>query len=392
MDFTLNELLVIGIILLFGLLSAKLLRLVKLPAATAYLLLGVLCSPSLFHVIPETLLDASGPVSHFVLGIVAFTIGRNLNRDNFRVLGRQVMWISVCESAGSFLVVTVLFLLLGQPLSLSLIFGAIAIAAAPDAILMIVREYKAKGPLTNTLLGVVAVNTAWCFIVFSLSLAVSKSLYLHTADVMLLPKVLGITLVHIVGSFVLGAIVGIVIYRIASLLNNPEEILILTVGFIFLSVGLSIYFDLSGILTCMAFGATLTNMKRPTEYYFEALLKIDGLLFLIFFVLVGANLEIASLGKIGVGGVLYLVFRVLGKTGGVYIGGRIASSGSMIKKYLGLGLAPQAGVALGCALIAKTSFPEIGGTVLNTIIATTVVYQIFGLLCTKFALYKAGEI
>ncbi|MBN1662820.1 MAG: cation:proton antiporter [Deltaproteobacteria bacterium] len=387
-----NDLLVIGLILLAGLLSAKLLRLLKLPAATAYLILGILLGKSIFYIIPETVLNASGPVSNVVLGIVAFTIGRNLNRENFRILGRQVMWISVFESAGSFLVITALFLLFGQPMSVAVIYGAIAIAAAPDAVLMIVREYKAKGPLTNALLGVVAVNTAWCFIVFSMSVAVSKSLHLHTADVMLLPKVLGITLIHIIGSFVLGAFLGVVIIRIASLLNDLEEILILTVGFIFLAVGVSIHFNLSGILACMAFGATLTNLKTPTEHYFESLQKIDGLLFLIFFVLAGANLDVASLGKIGIIGILYLIFRVLGKMAGVFIGGRIAGAGRMIKTYLGLGLAPQAGVALGCALIAKTSFPDIGPMILNTIIATTVAYQVFGLLLTKYALYKAGEI
>jgi Kef-type K+ transport system membrane component KefB len=307
-------------------------------------------------------------------------------------LGRQVLWISICESAGSFLFVGALFLLLGQPASIALIYGAIAIAAAPDAILMVVREYRAKGPLTNTLLGVVAVNTAWCFIAFSLSLAVSKSMQLHAADWMLIPKVMGASMIHIIGSFVLGAVLGVVMRRIGSRLSHPEDVLILTVGFIFLAVGASLYLDISGILTCMAFGATLLNLKGPMEYYFDALLKIDGLLFLFFFVLAGANLDISLLGKIGLPGVCYLIVRIAGKMGGAYLGGRIAGSGRTIKKYLGLGLAPQAGVALGCALIAKTAYPEIGGIILNTIIATTVVYQIVGLLCTKYALHKAGEI
>ncbi|MBN1380086.1 MAG: cation:proton antiporter [Deltaproteobacteria bacterium] len=387
-----NELAGIGIILLFGLLSAKLLRMIKLPSVTAYLILGVALGASVFNIIPASIINASGGVSNFVLGLVAFSIGRNLNRENISILGSQVLWISIFESLGSFLVITVLFLLLGKPFSIALVFGAIAIAAAPDAILVIVREYKAKGPLTNTLLGVVAVNTAWCFVIFSLSLPISKAVYFNPADLSLLPKVMGVTLIHIIGSFFLGVVMAFLIRWIGRILTNPEEVLILTVGFIFLAVGVSIYFDLSGLLTCMAFGAALANMKTPTDYYFESLQRIDGLIFLFFFVLAGANLEIDYLGKIGVIGVLYLIFRVLGKMGGVYLGGNIAGAGRTVKKYLGLGLAPQAGLALGCALVAKAEFPEIGGLVLNTIIATTVIYQIFGLLGTKYALYKAGEI
>jgi Kef-type K+ transport system membrane component KefB len=387
-----NELLAIGMILLIGLISARLLRMLKLPSVTAYLILGIALGVGVFQVIPDTIIHASGLVSHFVLGVVAFTLGKTLNRDNFRVLGRQVLWISVFESGGAFIVVTTLFLLMGKTPGVALIFGAIAIAAAPDAILMVVREYKAQGPLTNSLLGVVALNTAWCFIIFSLALAISKSLYGHHADLWLLPEVLGITILHIAGSLALGALMGVVLHRIGTVLNHADDVLILTVGSIFLAVGVSIFLDTPGILTCMALGATLANMKTPTAYYFESLQKIDGLLFLFFFVLAGANLEIATLGKIGLMGVFYLIFRVLGKMGGVYIGGSIAGSGRLIKTYLGLGLAPQAGVALGCALVAKAQFPEVGGMILNTIIATTVIYQIFGILCTKYALYKAGEI
>jgi Kef-type K+ transport system membrane component KefB len=335
----------------------------------------------------------SGLVSNFVLGIVAFTIGRNFHRHTFRIFGKQVLWISCLETIGAFLLVTSIFLALGKPVFIAILFGAISSATAPAATVMVIREYKARGPLTNTLLGVVAVDDAWCLILFAISLAISKSLYFHNAEShAAILKVLSNALTGILGAFVLGFILGLLLDWIGKILKNPEEIFTVSLGFILLATGIASYLHLSVLLTCMAMGTALINIRNANEQFFDAIQKIDAPLFLFFFVLAGANLEISSLGKLGIMGLFYLIFRIMGKMSGAFIGGKISNSLPEIQKYLGLGLVPQAGVALGCALVVKSELPDIGGLVFSTIVATTVLYEVFGPLCTRYALQKAGEI
>jgi Kef-type K+ transport system membrane component KefB len=148
----------------------------------------------------------------------------------------------------------------------------------------------------------------------------------------------------------------------------------------------------SVLLACMFLGASLVNLKKMHLNFFETLKTIDPPLYLLFFVLAGANLEIHLLKSIGLTGIVYLIFRIIGKIAGVHLGGLIARAPDYIRKYLGFGLVPQAGVALGCALIAKNDFPEVGGIIFTTIIATTVIYELIGPMCTKIVLEKAGDI
>jgi NhaP-type Na+/H+ or K+/H+ antiporter len=171
-----NVVLSLGIILLTGLLAVKLLHRVKFPAVTAYILMGVLIGPTILNLVSKEILNASGLISNVVLGVIAFGLGENFSRENFSKIGKSVLWISVLEATGAWLSVFFVFLfLLRQPLYLSLLFGAIASATAPAATVMVVRECRAKGIFTNTLLGIVAIDDAWCLIIFAFSLAVTKA-------------------------------------------------------------------------------------------------------------------------------------------------------------------------------------------------------------------------
>ena len=383
----------LGLMLLLGFIAAKLIHRIKVPAVTAYLVLGIVVGPSALNLISKQLLDSSGLISNVVLGFIAFSIGRNFIRDNLRRVGRPVLWISILGAVCPWFLVTFgLCVFLKLPVYVALLFGAISSATAPAATAMVVREYKAKGSFTDVLLGVVAIDDAWCLIIFAISLAVSKGLAAGMAANAIFSNVLFRPLLEIFGAFLLGGILSILLFYFSRYTRTNEELLIYTLGFIFLNIGLALYFQLSVLLSCMCLAALLVNIDKASFRFFDALRTIDSPFYLLFFVLAGANLDIKLLGALGFLGLFYLIVRSLGKVGGAYLGGCISRAPEKIKKYLGLGLLPQAGVALGVALIAKANFPQVGEMIFSTIVATTVVYELIGPVFTKFSLRKSGDI
>ena len=386
-----NTILSLGLIFLFALLAAKLIHLVRLPMVTAYLIMGILIGPQVGNLINPRILEASGLFSEFVLGVIAFVIGESFSLGQFRRLGKSVLWISVGEVLVSWGLVSLsLRLLLGQPLYLCLLFGAIAPATAPAATIMVIREYKSKGILTDTLLGVVAVDDAWGLILFAISLAVAKELYYVTHLHPL--KVVGFALLKVLGSFIIGGVLGWIFTLLSRFARHREEALIYTLGFILLGVGLSKLADASVLLTNMFFGAAVVNLHPRGRRFFDLIKDVDFPLYLLFFVLAGASLELGALKELGLVGLAYFFTRPLGEWLGAWLGASVAKSAKVVKKYLGFGLIPQAGVALGMAVYVKAAFPEAGAVILSVIIGTTVLYEIVGPIFTKFALQRAGEI
>ena len=389
-----NTILGVGFILLAGLFSAKLINRIRFPAVTAYLILGILIGPSLFKLIPKGILDASGLISNIVLGLIAFSLGQNFTRQAFRNIGRPVLWISILEAVLPWIFVTLSsFILLRQPFYLAILFGAIAAATAPAATVMVVREYRAKGKFTDILLGVVAIDDGWCLIIFSLSLAISKAVAFHTSNALIF-KVIFQAFLEIAGAFLFGGLMAYFVSFFSKFIRTQTELLIYTLGFVLLTTGLAISLGFSVLLANMFFGTVLININKSEFNFFDPLKTVDSPLYLLFFVLAGANFEISLLLKgVGILGiVVYIFFRSIGKALGSMWGGYIVKVEDRIRKYLGFALLPQAGVALGCALIAKSDFPKVGDMLFTTIIATTVIYELIGPLCTKYALHKAGEI
>lgn len=385
-----NTILGLGFVLILGLLSAKAAERVKTPAITAYLVLGILIGPYVLNFIPGGVLAASGLISNVALSLIAFSIGQNFSKSTFRQVGRQVMWISILETLGAWLITILALMAFKVEGYIALIFGAIAAASAPAAIIMIVRQYKARGKFVDTLMGVVALDDAWGLIIFSLSLAISKAMYSHLATSFTTVALKALLEIGI--SFLLGGVLGFLLSRIGRLLKNKTELLIYTVGIIFITTGLALYLHASVLLSCMFLGAVVVNLNNESFKFFEVLTDIDWPIYLVFFVLAGASLELDLLMQIGLIGVVYLVFRVIGKIAGTYLGAVISKADEDVKKYLSLGLLPQAGVALGMALIAKEQFPEVGGVIFTTVAATTVVYEIIGPFFVKMSLQKSGQI
>lgn len=390
-----NVILSLSFILLLGLASSRFIHKVRLPTVTAYILLGVVLGPHISNLVSSKIISASGLISNIVLGFIAFSLGQNFLMGHFRKIGRPVLWISVFEACGAWIMVTsALYFLLKQPLHISLLFGAISSATAPAATMMVVREHKAKGSFTDTLLGVVAIDDAWCLIIFAVSLALAKAVVVHQAFnnhyflTVILKAGFGVF-----GAFILGGLLAWVLSYFSLFTRNQTELLICTLGVIFLNTGIAVHLNFSVLLANMFLGAVLVNVNKTSFKFFDILRMVDSPLYLLFFVLAGANLEITLLPALGLLGVTYLTFRVLGKVGGAFLGGYLSKTSARIYNNMGWALVPQAGVALGAALMAKDAFPSgIGTIIFSTITATTIIYELVGPLLTKFALIKAGEI
>lgn len=326
------------------------------------------------------------------MGVIAFSLGANFTLKDIKAAGKPVVWISLLEASFAWIIVTIVmviyFLLNGMAIHPSFVLGAAAAATAPAATVMVIREYRARGIVTDMLLRVVAIDDAWCLIFSALAITFATAIGSGSFNSLVIVR----SLIEILASLLFGGILGFGFHYFSRFVKTKEELLIVTVGFIFLVVGLSIKLHLSPLLTSMVSGVVIANVSKDSTLFFEILRKIDPILFLCFFILVGANLEIGLIPEIGIIGLLYIIFRVIGKFVGVKIGAWKGHADARIGKYLAWGLVPQAGVALGVALSAKALYPEYGGMIFTTITATTVIYELVGPLCAKYGLQKAGEI
>lgn len=384
----------LSLIILAGFLTAKLFRTAKIPAVTSYILVGIVIGPSGLQVMPEGILAASGFISDVVLGLIAFGIGRNFHFQTFGKTGGTIVRISVMEALGALVMVTAaLHLLLEIPLHVAVLFGAIASATAPAATVMVIEEIKAKGPLTDTLLGVVALDDAWSLMIFAVSIVVAKTITPDVANHLEILAEAGMAVFDIAFSLILGAALAWLLHHYSSRVKDPSDLEIFTLGIILLTVGAANSIGLSALIACLALGVVLVNLSSEGCRFFEVIEPLDTPLYLIFFVLAGSLLEIGLLREIGLLGLVYIVFRVAGKLLGAYIGA--SAPGGMepnVRKYTGLGLIPQAGVALGLALMAREQFPVVGEMIFGTIVATTVVFELAGPIATRTALGLAREI
>ena len=389
-----NPILSLAVIFILSFFASRVTKKLKVPTVTAYVVLGILLSPNLLNLISKDLLSTSDFFSQVVLGIIAFSLGESFSLSTLRRVGRAVTGISISASLFPWALVTFsVWMLFKQPFYIALIFGAISAATAPASVVMVTQEYKSRGEFTDTLLGVVAIDDAWGLVIFGLSLSVAKTFLIGNGSTIGILKDLIMALMEIGGSFVLGGIVALIFNKLSRLINTMKERLIYTFGFLSLVIGLAISFNFSVLLSCMFFGALLANTNKESFQFFDSLREIDAPLYLIFFVLVGASLKVSVLG-VSVGLTIgYIVLRTLGKVIGAFIGAKVVGASSSIKRYMGLALIPQAGVALACALIAKHAIGGIwGDTILTITIASTVIFELIGPWVTKHSLIKAGEI
>ncbi|MFH1771864.1 MAG: cation:proton antiporter [Candidatus Omnitrophota bacterium] len=385
-----NPILSLGVLFLVCFFFTPLMRKLRIPTITIYVLVGMIFS----RLISSQLFAASDFFSNLVLGIIAFSLGESLSGKTFSQVGRIVTSISIFASVVPCILVTLAFwLIFNIPFYIALVLGAIASATAPAATVAITQEYKSRGEFTDTLLGIVAVDDAWALMLFGLALSLANSFANNNSLVS--GFLIGSTraLIEIVCSLLIGITIAVLFDRFSSLINSAKDRLIYTLGFLFLTVGVAITAHFSVLLSCMFFGAVLANTHRTSFEFFDSVREIDVPLYLIFFVLAGAHLNFEILIKSFSLMMAFVVFRVIGKIIGSFFGAKFIGASYFVSKYMGLALLPQAGVALGCALVAKHTLNNYWGDwILNITIAATIVFELVGPWITKYALVKAGEI
>ncbi len=379
-----------AIALLLALLSSKIIKMVHLPNVTGYLIMGLLAGPSFLNIISLETIGNFSIVPEVALGFIAFSIGAEFKLDYFKKIGRSPIIIAILEALGATLFVVVALIAAGFDVSFSLLLGAIASATAPAATLMVIRQYKAKGPVTDTLLPVVAIDDAIAIMVFGIALAITKSLRM-TESVSLISTLVG-PVIEIVGSIGFGVLMGIVLKLFIDWFKESGNRLAISIAMVMFCIGVSKITLLSSLLTCMAMSATYVNISKVSHKVFDQVEKITPPLFMLFFFLSGAGLDMSLLSSVGLAGMIYIVSRVAGKVFGAGMGAHISNAQPVVKKYLGFNLIPQAGVAIGLANIVYPILPEYGVQIRTVILCATIIYELIGPVTTKLALTKAGEI
>lgn len=407
-----NILLSVSIALLVGLLMTRAFKPFKLPAVTAYLIAGVLIGPycmGALHIeglgfVSMEEVEALGIISQVALGFIAFSIGNEFRVSDLKKIGKQAVIIGIFQAlAATLLVDLALFAVhMAMPDKLSvaqaITLGAIATATAPAATLMVVRQYKANGPLTKLLLPIVALDDAVGLIVFAVSFGIAKTLVSGTIDMV---SIIINPIVEIVCSLLLGAVMGWLLTQLEKLFNSNTNRLNMTIAFVFLTVALStlkfeigpVHVGFSSLLVCMMLGTVFCNICVLSEDLMGASDKWTSPLFALFFVISGAELELSvftDLAIVGIG-VVYILFRSLGKYIGSYASAKATKCEPQICKYLGITLLPQAGVALGMCTTAM-QLGEQGNLIRNITLFAVLIYELFGPLMTKMALTAAGDI
>ncbi len=407
-----NTLLAVSVALLAGLLMTRIFKPFKLPAVTAYLISGVLVGPYCLGALKIDGLGFNSPedvasleiVSQTALGFIAFSIGNEFRLKDLKKIGKQAFTIGIFQALAATVCVDAaliaLHFIIPDKLSVSqaITLGAIATATAPAATLMVVRQFKAKGDLTRLLLPIVALDDAVGLIVFAVSFGVARTLTSGDTDIV---SIAVNPLIEIVSSLALGFLMGWVLAQLEKLFNSNTNRLNMTIALVALSAALSaldfhigpVEISFSSLLVCMMLGTTFCNMCPLSDDLMKASDKWTSPLFALFFVISGAELELdvfADAAIVGIG-LVYILFRCLGKYAGSYISSRATGCAPNISRYLGITLFPQAGVALGMCATAM-QLGEDGALIRNITLFSVLVYELIGPLLTKWALQKSGDI
>lgn len=422
-----NQILCIALALFVGLISSRLMKFLRLPNVTGYLISGIIFGPFLLgkyiggwssDPASSTAIDSIKWISDIALGFIAFTIGCSFKKTSLKAVGKRVVIITIFEALGGALAtiaalfVVYIFMKDVLPVSVILTLGAIACATAPAATLMVIKQYKARGPLVDTLIPVVAFDDAVALIAFSILFSISKAI--ASSSSISIVGLLVVPIIEIIASLALGATLGFVVSFACRFFKSRANRMILIIASIFVVVGLSMLasakewillgesFSFSALLSCMMIGAIFINFRNDANRTLERIDQFTPPLYMLFFVISGASLDITIFASdnaklVIIVGIVYVIFRCVGKYFGAYSSCKITKSEINVQKYLGFTLFPQAGVAIGLATNASRELSGLGlanesSLILAVVLSATIVYELVGPLITKIALFKAGEI
>jgi Kef-type K+ transport system membrane component KefB len=388
----------LGAVLLIGLVFGRLFSWMGIPQVVGFIIVGVILGGSVTNVFSRDMVDALTPVTSLALALIGFMVGGELKHSVFGKYGKQFLTILLSEGLLAMAFVGVATFLWTGNLALAALLGALSSATAPAATVDVLWEYRSRGPLTQTILAIVALDDGLALFLYGFALAF--------ADVMLssMPFSPELMLVkparEIGGALLLGAIGGFLLDLALQRMTRRDERLTVTLGGILLATGIAAHFGLSLILANMVIGLYLTNVHaHRNESIFEVIRGFSPPLLILFFVMIGARLQLGLILQMGMLGVLYVVARTAGKWSGSYLGARWSGAPDTVRRYLGFALFSQAGVAIGLALDVYGHFAafdpagaRLGQTIINVVTATTFVVQIIGPPSVKYAIRKAGEI
>lgn len=381
-----------------GLLLTRLMKLLHLPNVTGFLIAGIIVGPHCLRWVSGTVLQDFSLITTVALGFIAFSIGGEFKMSNIKQIGGRVIVITCFEAfcAVGFVIgalfVTQLIMPKNTPTPFILLMGACAAATAPAATLMVIRQYKARGPITETLLPVVAFDDAIALMCFSVCLSLAK--VIATGGQLTVMTAFVYPLLEIVMSLAIGGGLGALLALSMRLFRSRANRLSLMIAFNLAGVALSELLDLSSLMTCMMLGAVFANMRKDSTVILEGCERWTPPIFMLFFVISGASLDLSIIPYVGVVGLVYVVFRCVGKYIGALAGASIVKCEPNVKKYLGIALFPQAGVAIGMSQTVATipELAEYAPKVVTVVLCATLIYELVGPILTKVVLTKAGEI
>lgn len=395
----------VGFAMVAGLALTRVMKLFNLPNVTGYLIAGLLIGPNFWNLVTggsfgglinEEGLKSFNIITSVALGFIAFSIGGEFKLATIKKLGVKIIIITLFQAITTVVFVMVAMMFVRHDcefyVSRALLLGAIAAATAPAATLMVVRQYKAKGPVTETLLPVVAFDDAVGLIIFSVCFSLAEVFAVGgsiTAEKVILEPLREIGL-----SLLIGAALGALLSLMCRFFKSRDSRLMLMVCAVFLGVALSELLDLSSLLVCMMIGALFANMRADSIHILSHIEKWTPPVFMLFFVISGADLKLTILPQVGLAGFIYVIVRALGKYTGAFAGAAIVKSERTVRDYLGLTLLPQAGVAIGMAqmVAASADLAVVADQVVTVVLFATLVYELTGPILTKAALSAAGEI
>lgn len=376
-----------GGLFLLGLMADLVGRNSFLPRVTLLMISGFIIGPSVLNWLPSFTEEWFPVLTDVALAMIGFLLGEKLTKPKLAKLGGAVLYMSVGEVISTTLLVTAILVLSGVPVEIALLLGGIAPATAPAATVDTVQQVSARGKFTDTLLGIVAVDDAWGLIIFSVLLAVTQVIVGGDGA----GEIVLSGLWKVLGALLLGVVIGVPMAVLTGRLRAGQPTQAEALGFILLCAGVSIWMNVSHILSAMVLGAFVANFAKHHQRPFHEIKGIEWPFLILFFLLSGARLELHALAQVGVVGLVYIISRVIGRIIGTYAGGGLIGVETVMRRWMGVALMPQAGVALGMALLAIQTFPEYENVILPVVLGSTVIFELLGPVATRWALVRVGE-
>lgn len=380
----------LSIVIFVGIIGGRVANYFRLPNVSGYIIGGLLIGPSFINLIKTGEAANFNIINEIALAAIAFSVGSEFLLKDIIKTGKDILIITIGEVIGAVILVFVItYFIFKQSFEFSLVIASMSAATAPAGVLMVIRELKAHGPLVQTILPVVAIDDAIGIMVFGVSLSIAK-LTLGVGDFSII-EIIWTPLFEIIGSLALGGILGFLLSYIAPKAKGRDELLSIVLGFILIGTGGANFFGLSPLLTCMMIGAVLVNLMQNSNRVFNLISDFTPPIYLLFFTIAGASLDLSVLTKVGLLGIGYIIARAAGKILGAGLGAKYVKADKKVSKYLGMSLLTQGGISIGLSMIIAKELPQFSESVTTVILFSVLIYEIAGPILAKIAIQKAGE-